>query len=78
MVMFYRYGLRIFNLRNVQEIYIRDSLFRKKYILGFNFISNDGSFLRFGSQIEEIVFDDEHTMMKEFNKISKIVENKDQ
>ena len=75
--MFYRYGFRIFNLKHVQEIYIRDFLFGKKYILGIVFTSHRGNITK-DSHVETLVFDDEYTIMKEFNKIIKMIENKDQ
>ena len=55
--MFYRYGFRIFNLKHVQEIYIRDFLFGKKYILGIVFTSHRGNITK-DSHVETLVFDD--------------------
>lgn len=75
--MFYRYGYRIFNLKHVQEIYIRDSLFGNKYILGFFFTTPSGNLFGFGNNFEKLVFDDEHTIMEEYNKICKMLERKD-
>jgi hypothetical protein len=74
--MFYRYGYRIINLRHVRQIYIRDSIYRKP-ILGFEYITPSGNFLFFNNDIHEITFKDEHSMMKEYNKICKMIEDGD-
>lgn len=71
--MFYRFGSRIFNLKLVEEIYIRKSLFHSKYFLGFSFTSNSGSFLYFINNCTEIEFRDEDRVTEEFNKIYQLI-----